>query len=447
MEKIHFSRRRMLLGLGASGMLARFGWMNALAQSSSPGYKALVCIFLQGGNDGHNTIVPLSAAGFNAYKAARGSLALPDSNGPLGQVVAKDGSPYGLNPGLAALLPLWNSGKFGVMANVGMLVQPTSRAQYVANSVKVPTNLFSHADQQQQMQSGIPSSSGGSGWGGRAADQVQAMNGASTFPTAFSIAGPALFCTGSVIQSAALLPGFNLDVDGMSLWPQAATDARKLGYQQILQFNSGLSLIQAANKTRQDALALNAMLTNATSSLKTVFPGTSIGAQLQQVAAIMNLRASTGMNRQVFFCALGGFDTHGSQSWQQYDLLQQVSQAMVAFYQATQEMSISDSVTTFTLSDFGRTLQPSGTGSDHGWGNHHLVMGDSVQGGTVFGAFPDLSLGGPDDSGTRGALIPSTSVDQFGATLAAWLGVPAAQLPAVFPNIGNFGSNNLGFLG
>ena len=437
----------MLLGLGATGMLAPFSWMNSLAQASVPDYKALVCIFLQGGNDGHNTIVPLTQAQFNLYKAARGTLSLPDSNGALQQVVTTGGTPYGLNPGLAALTPLWNQGKFGVLANVGNLVQPVTRAQYLANSAQVPTNLFSHADQVQQMQSGIPSPAGGTGWGGRAADQVQILNGTNGFPTAFSIAGPALFCTGSSIQSAALLPGFNLDLAGTQLWPQAAADARKLGFQQMLQFDSGISLIQAANQSRKDALSLNAMLTNATFNLNTVFPGTSLGDQLKQVATIMNLRASTGISRQVFFCSLGGFDTHGSQSWQQYDLLQQVSQALLAFYNATIEMGIPDKVTSFTLSDFGRTLQPSGTGTDHGWGNHHLIVGGAVQGGTVYGTFPDLSLGGPDDSGSRGALIPSTSLEQFGATLATWLGVPANQLSAVFPNMGGFATQNLGFLG
>lgn len=436
----------MIASLGSAALIARLGRMNAWAQSATPDYKALVCIFLAGGNDGHNTIVPLTQSQFNAYRAARGTLSLPDSNGPMVPISAPDGTPYGLNPGLASLGPLWTQGKFAIMANVGMLVQPLVRAQYLQKAAKVPTNLFSHADQLQQMQSGIPSTSGGSGWGGRAADQTQILNGASGFPPAFSIAGPALFATGSVIKSAALLPGFNLDADGMQLWPQAAADARKLGLQQILQFNSGLTLVQAANQVRTDALSLNAMLTGTASNLSTVFPGTSLGDQLKQVATIINLRASTGIRRQVFFCMLGGFDTHGSQSWQHFDLLRQVSDAVLAFYNATVEMGIPNSVTSFTLSDFGRTLQPSGSGSDHGWGNHHLVIGGAVKGGTVYGQFPDLSLGGPDDSGSRGALIPSTSVDQFGATMASWLGVSAGQMSKVFPNIGNFATQNLGFV-
>ena len=446
MNEFQMSRRRMIAGFTSAALLARLGRMNAFSQSTSPGYRALVCIFLAGGNDGHNTIIPLTQAQLNAYRAARGSLALPDSNGPLSQVVAPDGTPYGLNPGLASLQPLWGQGHLAVMANVGMLVQPLQRAQYLQKAVKLPTNLFSHADQVQQMQSGFPSTTGGSGWGGRAADQIQALNGASGFPAALSIAGPALFSTGRVIKSAALLPGFNLDAAGMQLWPQAAVDARVQGLQQILQFNSGLTLIQAANQVRTDALALNAMLTGTASNLQTVFPGTSLGNQLKQVATIMNLRNSTGVGRQVFFCQLGGFDTHGSQSWQQFDLLRQVSDALLAFYNATIELGIANNVTSFTLSDFGRTLQPSGTGSDHGWGNHHLVVGGAVKGGAVYGTFPDLSLGGPDDSGSRGALIPSTSIDQYGATLASWLGVPSAQLSAVFPNIGNFATANVGFV-
>lgn len=447
MNQHRITRRQLIGGLGGTALLARLGRINALAQSSPPDYKALVCIFLAGGNDGHNTVVPLTQSEFNAYRAARGSIALPDNNGALLQVAnSSDGTPYGLNPGLAAIHPLWAQGQLGVVANTGMLVQPVTRTQFLANAVKVPTNLFSHSDQIQQMQSGIPSTSGGTGWGGRAADAMLAANGASTFPATVSIAGPALFCTGGIVQSAALLPGFNLDVNGMQLWPQAAADARKTGLQQVLQFDSGLALVQAANKVRRDALDLNAMLSSASATIATPFPGTSLGNQLKQVATIIKLRNSTGMSRQVFFCSIGGFDTHGSQSWQHWDLLRQVSEAMAAFYNATTEMGIPDRVTTFTLSDFGRTLQPSGSGSDHGWGNHHFVMGGSVFGGRVYGRFPSLALGGPDDSGSRGALIPSTAIDQYGATLASWFGVGSSQLASVFPNIGNFASQNLGFL-
>lgn len=441
------SRRQWLQRLGGAALLAGMGRMTSFAQASFPDYKALVCVFLSGGNDGHNTIVPLTQSDFNAYKAARGSLALPDGNGALLPVQTANGTPFGLNPGLSYVHPLWAQGKLAVLANTGVLVQPVTRNQFLTNSAPLPTNLFSHSDQMQQMQSGIPSSSGGTGWGARAADILHSSNGAATFPAAVSIAGPALFCAGSIIQSASLLPGFDLTGSGMSLWPQAAADARKNGLQQILQLDSGLALVQAANTARKDAINLNALLAGASATLTTSFPGTSIGNQLQQVAKIIKLRGSTGMSRQVFFCSLGGFDTHGSQSWQHWDLLQQLSQALLAFYQATDEMAIADKVTSFTLSDFGRSLQPSGSGSDHGWGNHHLILGGAVQGGNLYGTFPSMSLGGPDDSGTRGAMIPTTSIDQYGATLAQWFGVPADQLTSVFPNLSNFANSTLSFMG
>lgn len=440
------TRRQLLSGLGGSALLAHFGQMSALAQSAPPDYKALVCVFLSGGSDGHNAIVPLTQSELNSYKAARGSLGLPDGNGPLLPVETLAGTPFGLNPALVAIHPLWAQGRLAVLANTGMLVQPVTRAEFLANSVPLPTNLFSHSDQIQQMQSGIPSSSGGTGWGARAADMMQPLNASSSFPATVSISGPALFCKGNVVQSASLFPGFNLDVSGMSLWPQAAADARKTGLQQVLQFNSGMELVQAANHVRQDALALNALLSGASATVATPFPGTSLGNQLKQVAQIIKLRSTTGMSRQVFFCSLGGFDTHGAQSWQHWDLLRQVSEALAAFYTSTEEMGIADRVTSFTLSDFGRTLQPSGSGSDHGWGSHQLILGGAVRGGNVYGTFPSMALGGPDDSGTRGALIPTTSTDQFGGTLAAWLGVPMAQLSSVFPNIGKFATPTLGFM-
>lgn len=456
MNQHRISRRSLLKGIGASAMLTRFGWMNALAQANPPDYKALVCIFLVGGNDGHNTIVPLTQAEFNTYKAARGSLALPDGNGPILQIQDyNDGRPYGLNPGLASLAPLWGNGagtgKLAVLANVGMLVKPVSRPQFLANSIAVPSNLFSHADQIQQMQAAIPSASTGTGWGGRAADKVNALNAGSTFPAAISCNGPALFCSGNIVQSASLLPGFNLDPSGMNLWPASATLARKNGLQQVLQFDSGLALVQAANKVRKDALDLNALMQGNNATITTTFPGGSLSDQLKQVATLIKLRNTTGAKRQVFFCSLGGFDTHGSQSWQHWDLLKQVGDAMAAFYQCTeQELGVADSVTSFTHSEFGRTLQPSGSGCDHGWGNHHLILGGAVKGGRIHGTFPTLSLSGPDDSGSRGALIPSTSVEQFAATLAKWLGVSDDDLPTIFSNlyqnINLFGSADLGFM-
>lgn len=433
--------------LREAGALLGAASLGSAAQAQSTGYKALVCIFMFGGNDGHNMVVPLATTAYNAYKAARGNLALPDGNTQLTQVLTPGGVPYGLNSGLNAIAPLWGQGKLAVLANVGMLARPMTRAQYLDGSVRPPTNLFSHSDQIQQMQTGNPAGSGGTGWGGRAADQVQAQNGTSRFPASISMAGNALFCAGSTVPSASLIPGFDLSADGMTSWPESATAARKNALNQILTMDSGMTLIQSANKVRQDAISLNALLSSAGSAtISTPFPGTSIGQQLLQVAKIIKLRPSTGMARQVFFCSIDGFDTHSSQSWAQWDLLRNLSEAMAAFYNATVELGVASGVTTFTESDFGRTLQPSGSGTDHGWGNHHLIMGGAVRGGDVYGSFPFPALGGPDDSGNRGALIPSSSLDQYGATLAKWFGVSAAQLPAVFPNLANFPVADLGFM-
>ncbi len=445
------SRRRFLRTastFAAVAGLSQLGLINALAQSAS-GYKALVCIFLMGGNDGHNVIVPQTPSVYNAYKAIRGSLALPDVSAKLLPVFTQDGTPYALNDGLTAIDSLWAQQKLAVVANVGMLVQPTTRQQYLAGTVTVPTNLFSHSDQIIQMQAANPNGSGGTGWAGRVADAMQPLNGASSFPPSISMAGSALFCTGNIVQSASLIPGFDLSLDGMTAWPASAAAAKAQALQEIITLDSGMAVVQAANKVRQDALTLNGLLKNlnAGTPLATQFPQTGIGQQLRQVAQIIRLRASTGMSRQVFFCALGGFDTHSSQSWAQWDLLKQLSAAMAALYNATAEMGVADQVTTFTQSEFGRTLQPSGSGSDHGWGSHHLVMGDAVRGGDLYGTFPTLALGGPDDANNRGVLIPTTSIDQYGATMAKWFGVSPATLPQIFPNLVNFPITDLGFLG
>ncbi|MFN7918987.1 MAG: DUF1501 domain-containing protein [Bryobacteraceae bacterium] len=449
-ETTSISRRGLLrLATGAAAPLAgfaRFGMMNAFAQPAND-YKALVCVFLFGGNDGHNLLIPQATAQFNAYKSARGTLALPDTNTKLMPVTAKNGTPYALNDGFSSIQPLWAQGRLAAVANVGNIVQPTSRTQYLSGA-PVPTNLFSHSDQVLQMQTATPGGSGGTGWAGRVSDQVQNLNGAATFPASVSLSGQQIFCSGNVVQSASLIPGYDMLPYGMNIWPATAGTARLQSLQSILTMDSGLAMVQKANKVRQDALDLSAMLASAASGtpLQTVFPGTSIGNQLKQVAQILQLRNTLGMKRQVFFCSLGGFDTHGSQSWQQWDLFKQVGAAMLSFYQATQELGIADKVTTFLESEFGRTLQPSGTGSDHGWGNHFLVLGGAVNGGDVYGKFPDLSLGGPDDTGSRGALLPSTALDQYGATMAQWFGVPDASLDAVFPSLKNFSVRNLGFV-
>ena len=438
--------RRDLLKLVTLAGASRFGAMNAFAQATD--YKALVCVFLFGGNDANNMVVPQVSAEYNAYKAIRGNVALPDNSAQLLAVTAAGGTPYGLSSGLAAVHPLWAQGRLAAVANVGMLVQPTTRAQFLANAVPVPTNLFSHSDQIVQMQAGQANGSSGSGWAGRIADAVAGSNGGSSFPPAVSMAGPQLFCKGNAVQSASLIPGYDMGFYGMNPWPASAAAARAQGLQEVLTFDSGLALVQGANKVRQDALALSGLLKGlaAGTPMAAQFPGTSIGNQLKQVAQIIQLRPQIGLKRQVFFCSLDGFDTHGSQSWQHWQLLKQLADAMGAFHSATVELGIADKVTTFTESEFSRTLQPSGAGTDHGWGSHHLVMGGAVKGGNLYGRYPAMALGGPDDSGNRGVWIPSTSLDQYGATFTKWFGLDATAIANVFPNLSKFPVSDLGFL-
>lgn len=417
-----------------------------LQAQTTEDYRALVCIFLAGGCDGHNVLVPQSAAAYAAYRQIRGGLALPDQSASLLPITTTDGLPYALNSGLQAIHPLWAQRRLGAIANVGPLLAPTTRAQIVNGTATLPANLFSHADQMQQTQAGN-GSGGGTGWGGRAADAVVARNGTSRFPAAVSMSGGALFTNGTQVPSASLVPGFNLDVSGMSTWPATATAARAQALNEILALDGGVRLIQAANQVRRDALSLGTLLrSSGAGTVNTVFPGTDLGRQLQQVARVIALRGSVGVRRQVFFVQLGGFDTHSGQSWQQWDLLRQLGDAMGAFYNATMELGVAPLVTSFTQSEFGRSLQPSGSGTDHGWGNHHLILGGAVKGGQVYGRFPYPALGGADDAGSRGALIPSTSLEQFGATLARWFGADAAGINAAFPALGAFAPQDLGFM-
>jgi uncharacterized protein (DUF1501 family) len=319
--------------------------------------------------------------------------------------------------------------------------------------------LFSHSDQANQWQAAIPSGTVSTGWGGRVEDTLFGQyNSAENFTSITATSGCSLFCTGAQTFAE------TVPVGGASLLQGAVTPARLAAVQQLMQFDNGLKLVNAANSNFNRGVGFSTTLTNALQGvvLNTVFPKTQIGQQLQTVAEIMKIRAALGIGRQVFFCQLGGFDTHGAQSdianndltVGQDPLLQQLSQAVGAFYTATQEVGTDASTITFTASEFGRTLQPNGSvGTDHAWGSHHFVIGTgaakggSLLGGKFWGTFPSLVLGGPDDANTRGTIVPTMSVDQYAATMAQWFGVSAANLPSIFPNVVNFPTSNIGFLG
>lgn len=448
---------RSVAAIGAGGAMAKFGAMNALAQSGS-GYQALVCIFLSGGNDGHNTVVPMATAqqNYSQYAAVRGGLTIPQGS----LLAIPNGSDtYGLHPSLPEIQALYLQNKAAVLANVGMLVQPfTSKAAYQsATPSMLPQQLFSHSDQTGQWQTAIPTGLGNSGWGGRITDVLQTQtppqNSGAKFPPIAAVGGCGQFCTGvNTLPASVPPPTSGGQATAMATLSGLANANTASGMQQLLSFDNGLLLVQGGNNTVTNGSNYANTLTGLLPSnkIKTAFPaGNPLASQLLTVANVMSVQSQLGLTRQIFFCSLGGFDTHSQQVETQTPLLQQLSQAVGAFYNCiSQELNIVNNVVTFTASEFGRTLSPSGSdGSDHAWGSHHFIIGGGVVGGKIYGSFPLLALGGPNDANTRGTLIPSTGVDQYGSTMAQWFGVSQPNLTTVFPNIGNYQINNLGFLG
>ncbi len=443
-----FMRLACCSAAGASllGGLSKFGLVSALAQGATD-YKALVCIFMFGGNDSNNMIVPIDSR-YTAYQQSRSTLAIPQTQ--LLPLQIGNQATYGLHPSMPEMQALFNNQQtLAVLANVGTLVQPTTQQAYQQYQ-NLPENLYSHSDQQDQWQSAQLMGTPNAGWAGKVADKVQSsFNSAAQFPPVLSVSGNTVFATGDVTRPFTMSPGQTPGLQGFD--SSAASQARFLATQQLLTFDNGLSLVQSANSVTSQAVQYSVVLADALkniSPLQTTFPASYLGQQLQQVAQVIATRAALGMGRQIFFCSYGGFDTHSDQLPQQIDLMTKLSQAMSSFYQATQELGVTNQVTTFTLSEFSRTLQP-GTngGTDHAWGSHQIVMGGAVKGNNVYGTFPTLALGGPDDAGNNGRWIPTTALDQYAATLASWFGVQASDLPAVFPNLANFPASNLGFMG
>jgi uncharacterized protein (DUF1501 family) len=444
-----------------------FGVVHALTPQTANDYKALVCVFLNGGNDGNNMFVSLDQyngpAGsiVEGYSNVRAGSGLAIAQASLLPVSPVSGGSYGFHPNMPEMQNLFNQGKLAVLCNNGPLVEPLTRTTYQNGTGKKPLQLFSHSDQVGLFQTAIANTVSQTGWGGRLADRTQALNGSATFPSNISIAGINLFLSGvdtrqlAVADSNTTLANvLQLNMSGTS----SEQASRLASFNELRPLDNNFKLVKAASDTRSSSIQTDVALSSVNPTLATVFPNTSLGRQLKQIALL--IKASTdptagiNMKRQVFFTQIGGFDTHSAEVTGQGNLLTQVSQAISAFYAATVELGVQDKVTTFTMSDFGRTFQPAGSGvatvgTDHAWGNHQLIVGGSVLGHTLYGAYPILRLGGPDDtdgSSPRGRWIPTTSVEQYAATLAMWYGLSSADLPAVFPLIGRFPTANLGFL-
>jgi uncharacterized protein (DUF1501 family) len=410
-------------------------------------YKALVCVFLYGGNDSNNLLVPYDPADYASYVTARQGLALPQNTLlPITLVSGGDGRLWALHPSMTGLQGLFAQQKMALLANVGPLVAPVLRSDYVNGTAALPPQLFSHSDQTTHWQTSIPDRPPLTGWGGRVADLLSSLNGTTQISMSISLGGSNTFEVGNTImqfQSSATGP---IALDHYSA---STTDPGSNALRSLLAASYGNLFQSAYRDIFQSAINNNQLLSGILAglpALTTKFPATDLGGQLGMIARLVQARQALGQQRQVFFCATTGFDTHKGQLAPQSQLLQEVSDALSAFYAATVEMQVQNSVTAFTASDFGRTFLSNGDGSDHGWGSHHMVVGGAVQGGRIYGSVPTLVVNGPDDT-ADGRWIPTTSVDEYAATLAKWFGISAADMPTVLPNLGRFSSPDLGFMG
>lgn len=445
----HHPTRRAFMGQSARSLglasLASTGLLSLSAPASAAvsDYKALVCVFLPGGNDGDNTIVAREANRVKAYNAIRGGSGLALSGANLMPTRASGDQAFAFNAQLSALDGLYGQGKVAVLLNMGNLAKPLTKAEYQAGAA-VPGELFSHPDQQVQANAGLAAASA-TGWGGRLLDAL----GSGRPLDAIAIGSAGMFVQGN-IHRGNLVPetgGFSLN--GFNFWPQKEADQRMDALKKILANDSGNRVSNAANKALTDGMALSALLkTAAAVPLAASFPGTGLGNQLKVAAQLIAYNAKQGPGRQVFYVSLPGFDTHGGQSWAHADLLGKLGAALSAFQTAITGAGLDKQVTLFTSSEFGRTFSPNSGGTDHGWGSHSVVMGGAVKGG-VYGQFPDFTLGGPDDATTRGTWIPKIGNQQIGATLGKWFGADAATLDTtVFPlELKNFSTQDLGFMG
>ena len=447
-------RRKLLKLLAASGVLAAVE-RNAVLAQSAPGYKALVCIFLQGGNDGENTLIRYDNAGYQNYAAIRA----PASEINIAQAQLKPiqpasiSTPFGFHPACAPLQTLFNQNKLAVVANMGMLVQPSTKVGLETQGAPRPANLFSHSEQEQALQSGDGSGFTRVGWGGRISDKLDPFNPGTLFPGLVSTGAMRIFASGrtSIPLAVPENPYFTLYSTGNNQFQydvlRDAALREILGQELTNTYDLGARLL--AEEGLAASSVVQPILQNAASIVKPFFAPltSSIANQLKTIALLIEGRAQTQMKRQVFYAHQWGYDTHGTQASQHRTLLSDFSLAVKAFQDAISALGVASGVTAFTLSDFGRTFKPAGNGgTDHAWGNYAFVFGGAVRGGDFYGTLPAQALGGPNDLGKDGRWIPTTSLEQYAATLTRWLGIAESDLPYVFPNIGAFANTNLGFM-
>ena len=437
-------------------------WMLNLASiaeasaATATDYRAIVCVFLYGGNDYANTIVPYDLPNYTAYQAQRPTLSYARSSLTgtvlVPTVVPQDSAgvarQFALAPELSNLLPIFNAGRMAVVLNVGTLVQPTTKLQYKNKSVALPPKLFSHNDQQSVWQSSSPEGAT-TGWGGRMGDLFQSGNTDSTF-SCVNVSGNAVFLSGNNAVQYQVSTNGSVPLAGI-MNPLFGSKGCSDALRALVSQSSPHLLENEHARVMRRSIDANVVLSGALASAPTIatqFPvQNALADQLKLVARMISNASAIGAKRQVFFVSLGGFDTHDGLLTVHPGLLQKVGDAVASFYNATIELGVADKVTTFTASDFGRTLTGNNDGSDHGWGSMHMMVGGAVNGQRFYGTPPIVANNGPDDVG-QGRLLPTTSVDQYAATLGKWLGITDADLPTVLPNLVNYnvGARTLGFV-
>ena len=426
-------------------------WSQSMGTSAPfPDYKALVCVFMFGGNDSYNMVVPRSNAEYAVYANSRQNMAVAQQDLLPINPLTSDGVDYGLHPSMGGVQTLFEQNRAAFINNVGPLVEPTTKNDFFSQSVLLPPQLFSHNDQQDQWHSlkGIATSN--TGWAGRVADLIRMNVANQQLATNVSLFGSSLFQSADetiayVMGNNGPVPftGFTNSGDPADLFYQ-----QRLAFERVLAAQHDTVYERAFAEIQQRAVDTVDLVSDALAQapvLNTAFPQSQLGNQLRTVAEMIAVRDVLQMERQVFFVATGGFDSHDDQIQNQPGLLGGISDSIKAFYDATVELGVADSVTTFTQSDFGRTLTSNGDGTDHAWGGVQLVAGGAVLGRMLYGSYPLLEIGGDDDVG-GGRMIPTTSADQYAATIARWFGIADADLDLVAPNLANFPARDLGFL-
>ena len=468
MNRRQFLHHGICAALGGAGLYSALGSMRLMAAAVGTqnlralnGYKALVCVFLYGGNDSFNTIVPVTGQARSDYLAARGALALGSGLHALTPQPGGGPANYALHPAMPELAGLFNAGKVAAITNVGSLLYPITSAEYRAGSVPSPPQLFAHNDQSTQWQTARPDDANANGWGGRIADMLHSAN-TGQVPMSITLSANNVFQRGAIVNPYGMgssgVSRLSYNDDGDECWISGSCSdygadtmgANSAAYDALLAPGTQANALERAYAEATSRSITNYRLIDsalgAAPVWTTPFPDSNLGNQLQMAARLIGVRGTLGMKRQVFFASTGNYDSHTQQLDDQEGNLAELSQALKAFYDATVQMGVAADVTSFTASDFGRSLAVNSSGTDHGWGGHHFVMGGSVLGGRFYGQMPSLAPeNNPDDTGW-GQIIPTQSVDEYAATLARWLGVDAGGIGDIFPNLGRFASSDLGFM-